>query len=159
MSVKEELEMSPEERKRIRKIQWAKELKEYPNIPLWESGKIPLFDASFGENEPSMMSFLLPKAAKARACMLICPGGAYAYKAYIEGSPVAAWLNKLDISAFVLDYRTEPYEYPCALLDAQRAIRLIRSRADEWGINPDKIGMIGFSAGGHLTTMAANHFD
>ena len=159
MTLREEQALAPEERKRIRKIQWAKELAEYPNVPLWEKGPVPLFDESLGENEPSMMSFLLPKGSKLNSCMVICPGGGYAYKAYVEGSPVAKWLNGIGISAFVLDYRTEPYEYPCPLLDLQRAIRLIRSRSDEWGIDPEKIGVIGFSAGGHMSVLAATLFD
>jgi len=151
--------MTHEERKRIRKIQWNKELSENPRVALWSAGKTPKYNASFGEPEPSMMSFLLPKEDTPRGCMLICPGGAYAYKAYIEGKPVAQWLNSIGISAFVLDYRTQPYEFPCPLLDIQRAIRLIRFRADEWGIAPQKIGVIGFSAGGHLSALASTHFD
>ena len=91
--------------------------------------------------------------------MIICPGGAYVYKAYHEGAPVAQWLNSIGISAFVLDYRTQPYQFPCPLLDVQRAIRLIRYHSGEWGIDPDRIGLLGFSAGGHLTAMASTHFD
>lgn len=151
--------MTPEERKRIRKIQWAKELSENPGVALWPAGKTPKYDASLGEPEPSMMSFLLPKGNTLRGCMLICPGGAYAYKAYIEGKPVAKWLNSIGISAFVLDYRTQPYEFPCPLLDVQRAIRVIRCRADEWGVDSQKIGVIGFSAGGHLAVLASTLFD
>jgi len=76
-----------------------------------------------------------------------------------EGHDVAAWLNKNGIAGFVLKYRVSPYRHPAPLEDAQRAIRTVRSRAKELGIDPAKIGNSGFSAGGHLASTAATHFD
>jgi acetyl esterase/lipase len=77
-----------------------------------------------------------------------------------EGRQVANWLNAVGITAFVLKYRLGPrYHHPIELGDAQRAIRLVRNRAAEFGVKPDRIGMMGFSAGGHLTSTAETHFD
>jgi acetyl esterase/lipase len=77
-----------------------------------------------------------------------------------EGRQVANWLNAMGISAFVLKYRLGPrYHHPIELGDAQRALRTVRARAAEFGVKPDRIGMMGFSAGGHLTSTAETHFD
>ncbi|MEZ5354113.1 MAG: alpha/beta hydrolase, partial [Bryobacteraceae bacterium] len=93
--------------------------------------------------------------------MVVCPGGGYRNLAIDhEGDQVARWLNSLGITAFVLKYRLGPvYHHPIELGDAQRAIRIVRSRAAEWGVQPDRIGIWGFSAGGHLAATAATHFD
>jgi acetyl esterase/lipase len=77
-----------------------------------------------------------------------------------EGKQIAEWLNSLGVSAFVLQYRLGPrYRHPAPLQDAQRAIRTVRARAKEWGVDPSRIGILGFSAGGHLASTAATHFD
>ena len=76
-----------------------------------------------------------------------------------DGWPIAKMLNEGGISAFVLNYRVSPYRYPAELYDIQRAVRLVRYRADEFGIDPDKIGVLGFSAGGHLATMGITQYD
>ncbi len=77
-----------------------------------------------------------------------------------EGKEVAEWLNSLGVSAFILKYRLAPkYHHPAPLQDAQRAIRTIRARAGEWGIDPKRVGVLGFSAGGHLASTLATHFD
>ncbi len=103
---------------------------------------------------------VLPEPSPAtRAAMIVCPGGAYEFHAAHEGFPVAAWLNDLDMAAFVLEYRLQPYTVSAPLVDVQRAIRLVRSRADEFKIDPDRIAVIGFSAGGHLTSAAVTLFD
>jgi acetyl esterase/lipase len=92
-----------------------------------------------------------PEALKNNgAGVLICPGGGYKILAIdLEGSEIAEWLTDLGYTAFVLHYRV-PKKYEGALDDAKRAMRIIRSRADEWSLNPDKLGTIGFSAGGSL---------
>jgi acetyl esterase/lipase len=91
----------------------------------------------------------------------VCPGGGYrGLAADHEGKQVAEWLNSLGVSAFVLQYRLGPrYRHPAPLQDAQRAIRMVRSRAKEWRVDPSRVGILGFSAGGHLTSTAATHFD
>jgi len=94
--------------------------------------------------------------------VIICPGGGYHKVCYgKEGIVIAKWLNTLGVTAFVLKYRlpSEGYEYPVPLEDAQRAIRLVRSQAKQYGVAGDRIGIMGFSAGGHLASTAGTHFD
>ena len=78
-----------------------------------------------------------------------------------EGHEIAAWLNSLGVAAFICDYRHrgKGYGHPAPLEDAQRALRTVRSRAAEWHIDPERVGILGFSAGGHLASTAATHFD
>src|SRR5207302_7677971 len=77
-----------------------------------------------------------------------------------EGRQIAEWLNARGVAAFVLRYRLGPrYHHPIELGDAQRALRLVRSRAADYGIEPDRVGIWGFSAGGHLASTAGTHFD
>ncbi len=116
-------------------------------IPLWESSKIPLFDTSIGQPEPSMTYF---PCAGAKSCIVIFPGGGYGIKADHEGSGYAEWLNSIGIAAFVVDYRVAPYRYPAEQLDAQRAVRLARQLSDTYGYSSNKIGVMGSSAGAHL---------
>lgn len=94
------------------------------------------------------------------AAVVVCPGGGYAGLACDhEGVQIGKWLNSLGVAAFVLRYRHRPHRHPIPLADAQRAIRIVRSRAKQWGIDPAKIGIMGFSAGGHLAASATTHFD
>jgi acetyl esterase/lipase len=91
--------------------------------------------------------------------MIICPGGGYTYLAIDNnGSDIAHWLNSLGITAFVLHYRLQEYGQPAALRDVLRAVRLVRSRAREFGVRPDRVGVFGASAGGHLAACAATLF-
>ena len=94
-----------------------------------------------------------------RAAIVVCPGGGYGRRAPHEGEPVARWLNGLGIAAFVLDYRVAPFRHPFPLLDAQRALRTVRHRAAAWRVDPRRVGILGFSAGGHLAATAATHHD
>jgi acetyl esterase/lipase len=93
--------------------------------------------------------------------VIVAPGGGYEFLAdNHEGRQVANWFNAMGVTAFVLKYRLGPrYHHPIELGDAQRAIRMVRSRAKEFDVSPDRIGMMGFSAGGHLASTAATHFD
>jgi acetyl esterase/lipase len=111
------------------------------------------------QDKPSL-SFYLP-ARKNGTAVVVCPGGGYGALAMDhEGRQIAEWLNSLGISAFVLKYRLGPrYRHPSMLQDAQRAIRMVRSQADALGLAGDRIGIWGFSAGGHLASTAATHFD
>lgn len=129
----------------------------------------PTKDAKWITNvkTPTITVFPAPKEKNSGAGIVICPGGGYWNLAWdLEGEEVAAWLNKAGVNAFVLKYRVprragEPERLPAPgpLLDAQRAISLVRSRATEWGVDSARIGIIGFSAGGHLAIAAATHFD
>jgi len=109
---------------------------------------------------PTLTPYFPPKEKATGAAIIICPGGGYSHLADHEGAPVAEWLNTLGITAFVLKYRIGPrYHHPAPLQDAARAIRLVRARAKEWGLDPERIGILGFSAGGHLASTAGTHFD
>ncbi len=102
-----------------------------------------------------------PPADKANGtAMVICPGGGYGMLVRDgEGHSIARWLNQNGITGIVLEYRLPKGRPYVPLLDAQRALRTVRSHASEWGIRPDRVGIIGFSAGGHLASTAVTHFD
>jgi acetyl esterase/lipase len=109
---------------------------------------------------PTLTPYLPPKERATGAAIIICPGGGYEHLAEHEGRPVAEWLNSVGVTAFVLKYRLGPrYHHPAPLEDAARAIRTVRARASEWGLDPERIGILGFSAGGHLAATAGTHFD
>ncbi|MCU9614811.1 alpha/beta hydrolase [Caldibacillus lycopersici] len=124
---------------------------------LWENGA-PFAKGSEEEDRPTLIPYLINKKEK-HGAIIVCPGGGYGFRADHEGEPVANWLNSIGISAFVLHYRVAPYRHPAPLVDAQRAIRTVRFYAEEWNIDPNKIGILGFSAGGHLASTAATLFD
>src|SRR6266571_7943199 len=109
---------------------------------------------------PTLTPYLPPKDKATHAAIVVCPGGGYSHLADHEGAPVAEWLNSIGIAAFVLKYRLGPrYHHPAPLQDAARAIRTVRARAVEWKIDPERIGILGFSAGGHVTSTIGTHFD
>lgn len=125
-------------------------------LPIWDQ-QIPLWDSSIPQPVPTLTPFLL--RGNDRPCVLVFPGGGYAKKAWDhEGIVVAEWLNTIGVSAFVLDYRITPYEMEAILCDAQRSIRFVRQSACAFGICPDRIGVCGFSAGGHLAACCATLF-
>ena len=127
------------------------------NHLLWPEGA-PLAQGDGEEDCPSITPYLV-EAEQEVGAIVVCPGGGYHIRAEHEGKPVAEWLNGLGISAFVLQYRVYPYRYPCAMLDAQRAIRYIRHKAAEFRVDPNRIGILGFSAGGHLASTVGTHYD
>ncbi|MDA0711900.1 MAG: alpha/beta hydrolase [bacterium] len=99
-------------------------------------------------HQPSLTVHLPPRELATGTAVLVCPGGGYHHLAiYKEGHQVAAWLNTLGVAAFVLKYRLDRGE---ALADAKEAIKLIRRKSEAWGIRRDRVGAMGFSAGGHL---------
>jgi acetyl esterase/lipase len=115
-----------------------------------------------GEEDKPSLSIYLPPADKANGtAVVVCPGGGYQHLAVDhEGDQIARWLNSFGVTAFMLKYRIAPrYHHPAPLQDAQRAIRTVRARAQEWHLRPDRIGIWGFSAGGHLASTAGTHFD
>ncbi len=126
-------------------------------IKLWENGA-PLFDETIGQEEPSITPYLI-ESDKPVGCVIVFPGGAYLGRAGHEGEPIAKMLNDAGFHAFVLNYRVAPYHYPVMLYDEQRAIRYVRYHAKEFNIDPEKIGVLGFSAGGHLAVMAMQQYD
>ena len=127
-------------------------------IKLWEENT-PYFDESLGQEEPNITPYLL-NDGKEHGAMIVCPGGGYTWLAPYEGEPVAKRLNELGFNAFVLQYRLAPaYHMPVMLLDAQRAVRYVRHHAQKFGVKADKIGIMGFSAGGHLSGMCGVKWD
>lgn len=128
-------------------------------FPLWAPGAVPGARGDGPADVPTLTPYLLPPGERARGAVIVCPGGGYGNLAPHEGEPVARWLNGVGISAFVLRYRVAPYRHPHPLLDAQRAIRTVRHRAGEWGLDAGRIAILGFSAGGHLTVTAGTHHD
>lgn len=129
-------------------------------IPLW-TGRAPGALGDADSDHPTLTLYPPASNHPPTAAVIVLPGGSYHFLATNhEGRQVANWLNAAGITAFVLRYRLGPrYHHPIELGDAQRAIRLVRSRAKEFGVLPDKIGVMGFSAGGHLASTTETHFD
>jgi acetyl esterase/lipase len=130
-------------------------------INLWREGA-PLAKGDSEHDRPTITVYPVPAEKANGTGIVICPGGGYGHLAVgHEGDDIAKWFNEHGIAAFVLRYRIAPngYRHPVPLLDVQRAIRTVRSRAREWGILPNRIGVIGFSAGGHLASTVSTHFD
>jgi len=150
-------------------------------ISLWPEGKVPnnkansveeksVTDASgilriSGVTVPTIAAYIAPKEKATGAAVMICPGGGYGILAAShEGSDLAKWFNERGISAFVLKYRlpdanamTHQHEAP--LLDAMQGMKIIRQGAKKWNIDADKIGVMGFSAGGHLAATLSTHYN
>lgn len=114
--------------------------------------------------EPTVTVFPAPKDKANGAAVVICPGGGYSILAYdLEGEEVAEWLNSIGVTGILLKYRVPRREglpkHLAPLQDAQRAVSLARSKASEWNIDPNRIGILGFSAGGHLSATASTNYD
>jgi len=142
-------------------------------IPVWPDGKIPLKTSDAAErvtpskddivrltdvNEPTLTVALAPDVGRPTPAVMICPGGGYGILAWNhEGTEVAAWLNAQGISAFILKYRV-PKNRDAAFCDAQRALGLIRAKASVYRVDPKRIGIMGFSAGAHLSVRVSTDF-
>ena len=129
-------------------------------VPLWP-GAAPGASGDEDRDKPSLWVHLPPANKATGAGVVICPGGGYGILAVDhEGHQVAKWLNSIGVAGFVLKYRLGPhYRYPAPLDDVQRAIRYVRASAEKFNVSPQRIGVMGFSAGGHLASTAATHFD
>jgi acetyl esterase/lipase len=132
-------------------------------VQLWPDGA-PGAEGDTDGDKPTLAIYL-PAEQEAAGCgVVICPGGGYGHLAMEhEGRRVAQWLNSLGVTAFILKYRHRNsgagYGHPAPLQDAQRAIRMVRSRAKEWNVDTSRIGILGFSAGGHLASSEGTHFN
>jgi acetyl esterase/lipase len=135
-------------------------LQEPQTILLWADGA-PGARGSDDRDKPAITVYMPPNTAGPMTAIIIAPGGSYARLSMnLEGREPANHFNAMGVAAFVLRYRLGPqYHHPIELGDAQRAIRTVRARAGEWHIAPDRIGFMGFSAGGHLASAASTHFD
>ncbi|MFA7692395.1 MAG: alpha/beta hydrolase [Candidatus Hydrogenedentes bacterium] len=113
-----------------------------------------------GDEAPLLHLFPISAAKEACPAVIVCPGGGYGTLAMsYEGVDIAHWLNSHGVAAFVLQYRVAPHRHPLPLEDVQRALRLVRDHAEEWRVDPERVGVLGFSAGGHLASTASTHFD
>ncbi len=154
---------------------------EHPVLKLWPrglpAGSVQLSQQRIAElqerstpehltvvTDPSLTLYLVPKDQANGCAVVVCPGGGYNILAWPkEGTEIAQWLNSFGVSAVVLKYRVprrdpkRPHWEP--LQDAQRAIRTVRANAEKWGVDPSRVGILGFSAGGHLTIMAGTHWN
>jgi acetyl esterase/lipase len=131
-------------------------------FPLWPAGAVPLARGGDPVKDVPTLTPFWPAPEKATgAAFIVCPGGAYAFLAAHEGKDYAIWLSQRGIAAFVLKYRlsSDGYRFPAMLYDIQRAIRLVRFHAADWKLDPARVGVIGSSAGGHLSSTAMTHFD
>lgn len=129
-------------------------------MPLWPDGA-PGAQGTADEDIPTLTPYRAPAARAVGTAVIVCPGGGYLHLSMEkEGSDVAKWWNSLGVTAFVLKYRLGPkYHHPIELGDAQRAIRTVRAHAADYGVQADRVGIMGFSAGGHLASTAGTHFD
>lgn len=133
-------------------------------MPLWPEGKTPYAKEKDAETgRPKLYLYPVKDESKRTGCaVVVCPGGGYGGLAIDhEGNQIARWYNERGISAYVLHYRlgSSGHHFPTQLADVQRAIRQVRAHAKEWNHDPERIGVMGFSAGGHLSSMAVTKFD
>jgi len=129
-------------------------------LPLWPAGA-PGALGTEPKDIPTLTPYLPDPAEATGAAIVICPGGGYGGLAQHEGDHYARWLNELGIAGLVLKYRLAPggYHHPSMLEDAARAVRMARFRAADWKLDPQRIGIMGSSAGGHLASTLLTHFD
>jgi acetyl esterase/lipase len=128
-------------------------------LPLWPNG-VPDTAGDEEADVPSLTVYLPEEGKATGAGIVICPGGGYGHLAMDhEGHQVARWLNGYGIAAFILTYRHAPgYRHPTPLRDAQRAIRTVRANSEAWGVEEGRLGILGFSAGGHLAASTGMQF-
>ncbi|MCC6591286.1 MAG: alpha/beta hydrolase [Bryobacterales bacterium] len=124
------------------------------NIPLWQAGKVPLASGDAPLDSPFLTVFL-PRGGRTNgSAVVVAPGGGNIMMMYdVEGMQIAEQFNDWGAAAFVLTYRLEPYREDARALDGNRAVQVVRSRAKQWGVDPGKIGFIGFSAGSSLARL------
>lgn len=127
-------------------------------VPLWANGAPGALGS--GPADIPTVTVYLPKGRATHTGIVVLPGGGYSHLAVDkEGTQVALWLNNLGVAAFVVTYRYKPYQHPIPFGDAKRAMRYVRSHAAEFNIAADRIGIWGFSAGGHLASTVGTHYD
>lgn len=113
----------------------------------------------YNVRRPALMPYLPPADIANGAVVIVFPGGAYKRLSLVkEGVEIAEWLNSLGVAAFVLKYRMQEFGHPAPMADGLRAVQLVRKRAAEFNLDPARIGVLGFSAGGHLAATVATHF-
>ena len=139
---------------------------------LWPDGEIPgdkelKAPESMDQNSrvsnirtPTLTVYLPDNENGPIPAVVICPGGGYSILSFEkEGHEVARWLNSIGMAGIILKNRVKPFQHPIPMLDGQRAVRTVRHNAEQWGIDPHKVGILGFSAGGHLASTVGTHYD
>ncbi|MEM9347968.1 MAG: alpha/beta hydrolase [Planctomycetota bacterium] len=135
-----------------------------PGKPTWDKDT-PVPEMTINErgnyrfvHEPVLDVYHASDEGRTGAAVVICPGGGYGTLAYQhEGVEIARWLNQNGITGVILRYRMYPYRHPVPMMDVHRALQTVRANSDDWALEPDKIGVLGFSAGGHLASTATVH--
>ncbi|MEM8967244.1 MAG: alpha/beta hydrolase [Bacteroidota bacterium] len=130
-------------------------------LRLWPEGA-PGATGSDEKDRPSLIRYPAPEDMATGAAVIVCPGGGYNMLAMDhEGHQIAQWLNSFGVSAYILTYRLgkNGYKHPIPMNDGKRAIRTVRAHAEKWSIDPNRIGVLGFSAGGHMASTLGTHFD
>jgi acetyl esterase/lipase len=122
-------------------------------IPLW-NGAAPGALGDAAADKPALVPWIHPQGG-VRPCLMILPGGGYGMVSPREAAPIARWANSIGLHAVVVYYRVAPYRAPLPQADAQRAVRLVRAHAAEWGVDAARVALLGFSAGGHLAAATA----
>ena len=126
---------------------WANE------IPYWNEEFIE--EGCWEPRKPTITAY----SANSKCAVIIFPGGGYMSRAEHEGKDYAEWFNSIGVTAFVVDYRVAPYKHPAEISDAMRAVKYVRALADKYGIDKNKIAVMGSSAGGHLAASVSVHYD
>lgn len=137
---------------------WNTVMARFEKIQLWENGAPGFDDRDPNQEEPYIVFVPAPGSSKKRGTIIVAHGGGFETRTGCEGVHVAQYFNKAGFAVAILSYRLIPYNQRDAIADMQRAIRVLRSRKDEFGIS-DKIAVMGFSAGGMLSGNCATHFD
>lgn len=139
---------------------WSAESTILDAVSLWPQGA-PGALGDRDQDQPTLTPYLAEPTLATGAAIVVCPGGGYGGLAGHEGHDYALWLNQHGVAAFVLKYRlgSAGYRHPAMLQDAARAVRLVRHRAADWKVDPQRVGIMGSSAGGHLASTLLTHFD
>ncbi|MEK6477286.1 alpha/beta hydrolase [Catalinimonas sp. 4WD22] len=140
-------------------VVWAQQTVD--TLQLWPEGA----PGAMGQEEkdhPMLIRYPAPEHMASGAAVVVCPGGGYNMLAMDhEGHQIGRWLNSFGVSAYILTYRLgrNGYKHPIPMNDGKRAIRTVRANAEAWGVDEERIGVLGFSAGGHMASTLGTHFD
>ena len=139
---------------------WTGQIEQHQPIALWPDGA----PGALGKNAidiPTLVAYVPNPSRKSGAVLVLCPGGGYQVMDNHSGRGFAQWLAGEGVTCFVLKYRlgSDGYRYPVPMLDAARAVRWVRAHAKEYGVDPQRVGIMGSSAGGHVAAMLMTHFD
>ena len=160
LTARREAAKSPEERFLAMEEFYDECMNEFDPIALWDDGDIPGYNPEFIHPGKPRIAFFPGVGGQKRGCIIAAPGGGYNFKSWgTEGFPIIKRLTDAGYSAVMLDYRVKPYTQHWSLVDMQRAIRMLKLKADELNIKGDKIAVCGGSAGGSLSCLASVHFD